>query len=105
MERIGVGFSSGLQPKEVVECVAGYGEALEAVSQAWLAGERDKARRLVPAGLLDEMSLIGSQEEVRARIQAYRETGITLPIISPSVEREGGVEQALATIRACAPQS
>jgi 5,10-methylenetetrahydromethanopterin reductase len=84
---------------------AGYGDALEAVSQAWLAGERDKARRLVPAGLLDEMSLIGTQDEVRARIQAYREAGITLPIISPSVEREGGVEQAMATICACAPQS
>jgi alkanesulfonate monooxygenase SsuD/methylene tetrahydromethanopterin reductase-like flavin-dependent oxidoreductase (luciferase family) len=84
---------------------AGYAEALEAVSQAWLAGEHDKARRLVPAALLDEMSLIGTQDEVRDRIQTYRQKGITLPIISPSVEREGRVEQAMETIRACAPQS
>jgi alkanesulfonate monooxygenase SsuD/methylene tetrahydromethanopterin reductase-like flavin-dependent oxidoreductase (luciferase family) len=83
---------------------AGYTEALQAVSQAWLAGEHEKARRLVPDALLDEMSLIGTPDEVRARIQAYREMGITLPIISPSVEREGRVEQAMATIRACAPQ-
>ena len=84
---------------------AGCTEALQAVSQAWLAGEHEKARRLVPDALLDEMSLIGTPDEVQARIQAYREVGITLPIISPSVEREGRVEQAMATIRACAPQS
>ena len=35
MERIGVGFSSGLQPKEVVECVK-YAETL-GYESAWMA--------------------------------------------------------------------
>ncbi len=50
------------------------------------------------------MSLIGTQDEVRERMHAYRETGITLPIISPSVECEGRVEQAMEIIRACVPR-
>ena len=46
---------------------------------------------------------IGTLEEVRERMQAYRKTGMTLPIITPAVEPEGRVEQAMEVLRACAP--
>ena len=35
---------------------------------------------------------IGTLEEVRERMQAYRKTGMTLPIITPAVKSEGKVE-------------
>jgi alkanesulfonate monooxygenase SsuD/methylene tetrahydromethanopterin reductase-like flavin-dependent oxidoreductase (luciferase family) len=47
--------------------------------------------------------LLGTPEEVRERMQAYRKTGMTLSIITPAVEPEGSVEQAMEVLRACAP--
>jgi hypothetical protein len=60
---------------------AGYGEALEAVSQAWLAGERDKARRRVPAGLLDEM-YASACCQIR---QSHRHSALALPRLWRSI--------------------
>ena len=42
-------------------------------------------------------------EEVRERMHAYRKTGMTLPIITPAVEPEGSVEQAMEVLHARAP--
>ncbi len=83
---------------------AGFADELDAVSQAWAEGDHDRARRLVPAGLVDSMSIIGTPEECQERIQAYRQVGITLPIVSFSVDKEGALEQAKEVIRACAPR-
>ena len=47
--------------------------------------------------------LIGTPEEVRERMQAYRKTGMTLPIITPVVEPEGRVAQVMEVLRAGAP--
>jgi 5,10-methylenetetrahydromethanopterin reductase len=82
---------------------AGYASEMAAVQAAWLAGEHQKAKQLVPAELIDEMGLVGTPEEVRERIQAYREVGITLPIVVPNVDRTNSVEQTRELLRACAP--
>ncbi|MDP6548562.1 MAG: LLM class flavin-dependent oxidoreductase [Dehalococcoidia bacterium] len=83
---------------------AGFGDEMEAVRQAWQAGDREKAMRLVPTGLLDKMTLLGSPEEYRQRLQEYREAGITQPIISPRVSEPDSKGQAMRVIRSCAPQ-
>ncbi|MEE8443016.1 MAG: LLM class flavin-dependent oxidoreductase, partial [Dehalococcoidia bacterium] len=82
----------------------GFADELDAVSQAWAEGDQARARSLVPAALVDSMSIVGTPEECRERIQAYRQVGITLPIVSFSVDREGALEQAKEVIRACAPR-
>ena len=51
----------------------------------------------MPDELIDSMSLVGTPEECRERIQTYRDAGITLPIVMPSVDRERAVEQAKET--------
>ena len=82
---------------------AGYADELEAVRQAWQEGDQDRAKGLVPAGLIDALSLVGTPEECRQRIALYREAGITLPIITPRGTGAQVKDDALKLIRACAP--
>ena len=82
---------------------AGYAEELEDVRQAWQNGRTQEAMDLVPAGLIDQIGLVGSQEECQDKLQAYRRAGITLPIISPRPSGTNSKESAMAIIRACAP--
>ena len=82
---------------------AGYAQELEAVREAWLAGDQQRAQQLVPADLIDRMSAVGTPEEVRARIQAYRDVGVTLPIVMPNVDPDDTVAQTKELLQACAP--
>ncbi|MGH2442527.1 MAG: LLM class flavin-dependent oxidoreductase [Chloroflexota bacterium] len=45
-------------------------------------GDRGEAAQLVPAELAERMTLIGNAEEIRSRLQAYREAGLQLPVLS-----------------------
>ena len=82
---------------------AGYAEELEDVRQAWQDGRTQEAMDLVPAGLIDQIGLVGSREECQDKLQAYRRAGITLPIISPRPSGTNSKESAMEIIRACAP--
>ena len=82
---------------------AGYAKELEDVRQAWQNGRTQEAMDLVPAGLIDQIGLVGSQEECQDKLQAYRRAGITLPIISPRPSGTNSKESAIEIIRACAP--
>ena len=82
---------------------AGYAEELEDVRQAWQNGRTQEAMDLVPAGLIDQIGLVGSREECQDKLQAYRRAGITLPIISPRPSGTNSKESAMEIIRACAP--
>ena len=82
---------------------AGFPEEIEDVRAAWQAGRTQEALDLVPSGLIDKIGLVGTAEEVRAKLSDYRKAGITLPIVSPRFMGDGAKEQALEIIRACAP--
>ena len=83
---------------------AGFAQEVEAVRQAWEDGDQARAERLVPDALIDSWALAGTAEECREQIQAYRNVGITLPIVSPAMEGEKAKAQAMEVIRACAPR-
>jgi probable F420-dependent oxidoreductase len=82
---------------------AGFAEEVEDVRVAWQAGRTQEALDLVPSGLIDQIGLVGTKEEVRGKLDEYRKAGITLPIVSPRFMGDGAKEQALEIIRACAP--
>ena len=82
---------------------AGYPDEIEQVKLAWQAGDHDGARALVPAKLIDEIALVGTPEECRARIGEYHAAGLKLPIVTPRVEGPTALEDAKRVIRACAP--
>jgi probable F420-dependent oxidoreductase len=61
----------------------GYGEQIEPMVAAWEAGDRQAAAAAAPWDLIEEMFIFGSPAEMKARIGAFVEGGITLPILTP----------------------
>ena len=83
---------------------AGFTEELIPVRRAWLEGDTATAREMVPAGLIEKMTVSGTPDQCRHRIEEYRRAGITEPIIFPAVSGADAKEQAMELIRSCAPQ-
>ncbi len=61
----------------------GYESAAHRVRDLWLAGERDGAVAAVPDELVLRTSLMGTADEVRERIRAYRAAGVTSLRLEP----------------------
>jgi probable F420-dependent oxidoreductase len=81
----------------------GRTEVLGPMWQAWQSGDRKGALAAIPDSLVDELIVHGSPAECRARVQAYAEAGITIPIMAltptPELER-GGLPALLDLIAA-----
>jgi alkanesulfonate monooxygenase SsuD/methylene tetrahydromethanopterin reductase-like flavin-dependent oxidoreductase (luciferase family) len=63
---------------------AGYGDEMERIEKALAAGEREPVHELVSERWLADVSLFGSAAEVRDGVAAWRESGVTTPILVPS---------------------
>ncbi|MFF3664744.1 LLM class F420-dependent oxidoreductase [Microtetraspora malaysiensis] len=61
----------------------GYEKEAERIQDLYLEGKKDEAAALVPAELLERMSLIGSEGFVRDRVAAMREAGVTTINVAP----------------------
>ena len=83
---------------------AGFGREVDEIREAWLAGNTVEALQLVPVGLIEKMAIAGSAAECRARLDEYRQAGITLPIVSPRVSGPNARDRAMEVMRACAPR-
>ncbi|MCE2485629.1 MAG: LLM class flavin-dependent oxidoreductase [Desulfurellaceae bacterium] len=82
---------------------SGFAEAAAAIRQAWLTGDREGATRLVPDDMVQALSLAGPAADSRERLEAYRESGIRLPVIFPVGGEPDGKARVMEAIRACAP--
>jgi probable F420-dependent oxidoreductase len=76
----------------------GYGDRIDEMVQAWSARDREKAAAAAPWELIEEMFIFGSPEQMRERLGAFVEGGITLPVITPitTPDRLGELIDALA---------
>lgn len=61
----------------------GHGEAIDPMVEAWAAKDRQGAAELAPWELIEEMFILGTPDEMRARLEAYVEGGITVPVLTP----------------------
>jgi alkanesulfonate monooxygenase SsuD/methylene tetrahydromethanopterin reductase-like flavin-dependent oxidoreductase (luciferase family) len=61
----------------------GYGEQIEPMVAAWEGGDRQAAATAAPWDLIEEMFVFGSPEQMKERIAAFVEGGVTLPILTP----------------------
>jgi probable F420-dependent oxidoreductase len=77
----------------------GYGEEIEAMIAAWESGDRAAAAAAAPWSLIEEMFIFGAPEQMKERIAAFLEGGITLPILTPITTPDKLTE----TIEALAP--
>src|SRR5262245_52916028 len=61
----------------------GYGEKIDAMVEAWKAKDRQKAAEAAPWDLIEEMFIFGEPAQMRERLDAFVEGGITLPVVTP----------------------
>jgi probable F420-dependent oxidoreductase len=101
--RPGIAFYCGFFPR-YNRMMAEHGFATEAaaIAQAWARDDREAAERAVSDAMIDATSVSGTPEQCRARIEAYRQSGIDLPIISPFARGPDATARFEAAIRACA---
>jgi alkanesulfonate monooxygenase SsuD/methylene tetrahydromethanopterin reductase-like flavin-dependent oxidoreductase (luciferase family) len=81
----------------------GFAAEAAAIAAAWADGNREAAERAVSDALIDATSIAGTPQQCRDRVEAYRRSGIDVPILSPFARGRGARETFAAAIRACAP--
>jgi probable F420-dependent oxidoreductase len=77
----------------------GYGEQIDPMVAAWKAGDRKAAAEAAPWEAIEEMFIFGTPEQMKERIEAFVDGGITLPILTMIVPPE----QVGETIESLAP--
>jgi len=104
--RPGLAFYAGFFPRYNRK-MAGHGfvEEAAAIAAAWSRGDRDAAERAVTDELIDATSIVGTPEQCRERVEAYRRSGIDVPILSPFARGARAKAKFEALIRACAPSA
>ena len=102
--RPGLAFYAGFFPRyNRLMAEHGFADEAAAISEAWARGDREAAERAVSDALIDATSIAGTPEQCRERIEAYRASGLDLPILSPFARGPGAKDRFEAAIRACAP--
>jgi probable F420-dependent oxidoreductase len=76
----------------------GYGEEIDEMVEAWAAKDRQKAAEAAPWELIEEMFIFGPPEQMKERLRAFVDGGITLPVITPitTPDKLGELIEALA---------
>jgi len=73
----------------------GYEELTQEVLKLWLDRRRDEAAVLIPDDFVVKSNFLGDDDQVRDRIRAYRDNGITTLSVSPAGET---MQQRLDTL-------
>jgi alkanesulfonate monooxygenase SsuD/methylene tetrahydromethanopterin reductase-like flavin-dependent oxidoreductase (luciferase family) len=104
--RPGLAFYAGFFPRyNRMMAAHGFVEEAAAIAAAWSRGDRDAAERAVSDELIDATSIAGTPEQCRERVEAYRRSGIDVPILSPFARGARAKAKFEALIRACAPSA
>jgi len=102
--RPAVAFYGGFFPRyNRLMAESGFPEVARAIKAAWDRGGQEAAAQHVPDELIDSIAVAGTASECQERIEAYRRSGITLPIISPRPTGTDPKQAAIAALQACAP--
>jgi alkanesulfonate monooxygenase SsuD/methylene tetrahydromethanopterin reductase-like flavin-dependent oxidoreductase (luciferase family) len=102
--RPGLGFYGGFFPRyNRLIAEHGFAEEAAAINEAWERGDRAARAAAVSDELVDATSIVGTPGQCRERIEAYRQSGIDEPIISPGGRGADAKARFEATLRACAP--
>jgi probable F420-dependent oxidoreductase len=80
----------------------GFAAETEAIAQAWQRQDRTAAISAVTRPMIQALTIYGTAEECRQRLQAYRDAGLQLPIIAPFPIGEPVQETFARTIAGCA---
>jgi len=102
--RPGLAFYAGFFPRyNKLMAAHGFAEEAATIDEAWTRGDRAAAERAVSDAMIIATSIAGTPEECRAQVEAYRQSGIDLPILSPFARGPDARARFEAAIRTCAP--
>ena len=102
--RPGLAFYAGFFPRyNRLLAESGFAAEAAAVAAAWAAGDTAGAAQAVTDEMIAATGIVGTPVECRGRIEAYRASGLDLPIISPFARGADAKARFLAAIEACAP--
>jgi probable F420-dependent oxidoreductase len=76
----------------------GHGDAIAEMCEHWEARDRQAAAAAAPWELIEQMFILGSPEQMRARLDEFVAGGITCPVITPitTPDKVGELIEALA---------
>ena len=76
----------------------GYAEQIDPMAEAWEAKDRQRAIELAPWELIEDVFVMGSPEQMKERLQAFVEGGVTVPVLLPvtTPDRVGDLIEGLA---------
>jgi len=102
--RPGLAFYAGFFPR-YNKLMAEHGFVAEAtaIAEAWARGDREAAERAVSDAMIEATSIAGTAAQCREQVEAYRASGIDVPILSPFARGPDARARFEAAIRACAP--
>jgi alkanesulfonate monooxygenase SsuD/methylene tetrahydromethanopterin reductase-like flavin-dependent oxidoreductase (luciferase family) len=60
----------------------GYTEVADEVQRLYLEGRKDEASALVPHELVEEVTIVGTADQVRAGVQRWEDAGVTMLILT-----------------------
>jgi probable F420-dependent oxidoreductase len=102
--RPGAAFYAGFFPRyNRLMAAHGFQHEAAVIAEAWARGDRAAAENAVSDAMIESTSVVGTAAECRARIDAYRNSGMDLPILSPFARGPDAKARFEAAIRACAP--
>lgn len=82
----------------------GFQDEVARIAEAWARDDRKTAIGRVSDAMIDATGIAGTPAECRDKIDAYRASGIDLPILSPFARGPGAKATFDFAIRACAPR-
>ena len=104
MIRPGLALYAGFFPRyNQLVAAHGFGGEADAIATAWASGDQRAAIAAVSDEMVDATSIAGPPDYCRERLEAYRQSGIDLPIISPFARGPAAKATFERAIRACAP--
>jgi probable F420-dependent oxidoreductase len=72
---------------------AGHGDAAAQIREGWAQKDREKTTGALSDALIDEIAIIGDEDEVRTRIQADADGGVHTHIIAPMAATPADVQR------------
>ncbi len=92
-------FATSVYNRFVSWC--GFEDEAKEILAGWQAKDRARVGAAVTDEMIDSIAVIGSAEECRDKLEAFRDAGITTPMVSPIV---GDEDSALKVFEALAPR-
>ena len=82
----------------------GFKAEADKIQSAWLRGDRVAATREVSRALVDSVAIAGTPAECRSRLEEFRKAGVSLPILSFSVDNQQAAQAVRESIKTLAAE-